>query len=288
MQQWLAGLVLAVGLLGGVQARAGTDRELSGREDPAISAAAQQLIEHAGQHRLIVLGEPHGTREIPALVARLVAHYSQQQPVTLALEMWHTEQAALDAYLASAGSKADWQALASTPFWQVSNDQHDGRRSVQMRQLVEALRVLRDNGGDVRVLAYDVSREQADTHDHHWRDRQMATNLRTAWVQQRERRMLVLTGNVHAMRVRPSWAPAELQAAPMTSQLLELSPYVVNLTGASGHYWACLAPRRCQALESRSWRGGADVEVHTDDGRAYDLWLRLPRLSVADLLESGR
>ncbi|WP_245626412.1 calcium-binding protein [Stenotrophomonas ginsengisoli] len=255
---------------------------LQGQQDPAIVQATAQIIEHARGHRLVVLGELHGTAEIPALAARLAATYADAGPLTLALEVPHTEQAALDRYLASDGGQAAWNALAGTPFWQVSDDQHDGRRSVQMRQLVEAMRALRKQGAAVQVLAYDVAKEQADAHDHHWRDARMADNLRAAAAQQ-PGVLLVLSGNVHAMRARPSWAPAELQLAPMTSLLLDLEPFAVNLTAASGQFWGCL-PDGCQALPARTQMTQPLLRV-TEPERVYDLVLQLPQLSIATLYE---
>lgn len=259
-------------------------RALAGTDDPAIAEVGQQIVEHAGIHRLIVLGEKHGTREIPALVARLLGHYSQQHPVTLALEVPDTEQPALERYLASQGRPQDWTTLATTAFWQVADDQHDGRRTVQMRQLIETVRGLRDKGRAVDVLAYDVSEAESEAHDHHWRDEQMARRLREAHTRQPATVMLVVTGNVHAMRVRPEWAPPELQLAPMTSRLLDLQPYAVNITAAGGHFWGCQQPGSCEAWAERSWKGTAPV-TDVEPGRVYDLEVQLPRFTVADLVE---
>lgn len=48
---------------------------------------AAQIRQHAGDHRLLVLGEFHGTRETPLLVRQLVDGYSRTGPVLLALEL---------------------------------------------------------------------------------------------------------------------------------------------------------------------------------------------------------
>ena len=255
----------------------------SGMVELAIEEAARQIAAQAGQHRLIVLGELHGTREIPALTSLLLKHYAAQGPVMLALEMPDSEQPALDRYLASDGGKEAWQALAATPFWLVSDDQHDGRRSVQMRQLIEQVRALRHQGAAVGVWAYDVGKDEADAHDHHWRDQQMAAHLRAA-VTGYPGTVLVLTGNVHAMRTRPSWAPAELQLAPMTSLLLDLEPFAVNITAASGQFWGCMQSR-CQALPARTQMPQPLMRSSGPD-RVYDLVLQLPQLSIATLYQT--
>lgn len=63
----------------------------------------QQLARTA---RIILVGEMHGTREFPALVARLACQALEAgRPLTLALEMPHEEEARLAAYVASDGDK---------------------------------------------------------------------------------------------------------------------------------------------------------------------------------------
>ena len=49
--------------------------------------AAKTLVASAGVSRLILLGEMHGTREIPRLVAHVVSHYAAEGPVLLGLEI---------------------------------------------------------------------------------------------------------------------------------------------------------------------------------------------------------
>lgn len=72
-------------------------------DDAGIEAATQAIVGHAGTRRLILLGESHGTREIPDLVHALAAAYAPKGPVLLGLEIPHGEQLALDAYLRSDG-----------------------------------------------------------------------------------------------------------------------------------------------------------------------------------------
>ena len=284
MRQWLIGGVAALAMVGTALASGdGGHSRLQGQQAPAIVEAAAQIAEHAAGHRLLVLGELHGTAQIPALVARLATAYARQGPLTLALEVPHSEQPAIDRYLDSDGADGAWQALAATPFWQVHDDQHDGRRSVQMRQLIEVVRALRAQGAVVGVLAYDVGKDEADAYDHHWRDARMAANLRAAAAQQ-PGMLLVLTGNVHAMRARPSWAPPELQLAPMTSLLLDLEPFAVNITAASGQFWGCMEGR-CQALPARTQMQQPLLRA-TEPQRVYDLILQLPQLSIATLYET--
>lgn len=67
--------VLAVYLLLSMPAHA-ADRWL----DEGIAAASELIRSQAGEHRLLLLGEKHGTREIPVLVETLVAAYADGAP----------------------------------------------------------------------------------------------------------------------------------------------------------------------------------------------------------------
>ncbi len=87
--RWTAALMLALGMAFSAHA-----------DDNAA-----QIRQHAGDHRLLVLGEFHGTRETPLLVRELMEAYAADgTPVRLALELPTDENAALATYLASSGT----------------------------------------------------------------------------------------------------------------------------------------------------------------------------------------
>jgi hypothetical protein len=65
--------------------------------------------------KTLVLGEIHGTREVPAFVASAVCQAVYTGPVVLGLEM--PAQPQFDAYLASDGGPQAQQALLAAPFW---------------------------------------------------------------------------------------------------------------------------------------------------------------------------
>jgi erythromycin esterase-like protein len=121
-------------------------------------------------HRIVLLGEMHGTREIPALVAALieqrVAHGRRE---VLALEIDSAEQPRIDRYLASDGGIAARKALLAGEHWIEAH--HDGRDSAAMLALIERMRHLRATGHAVPVVAFD--RE-----GRHERNREMADALR--------------------------------------------------------------------------------------------------------------
>lgn len=201
-------------------------------DDPA--AAVQQVIDKASGHRMLLVGEVHGTAETPARVAELAtAMASPEQPLIVGLEIWRTEQAGIDRFLASAGTSDDVQQLLAGPFWQRSFQ--DGRSSVAMAGLLESLRALALKA-PVRVLAFDLDPEDKKGADGE-RDAQMADALRSALNAQPEARALVLAGNFHT-RVQEG-APWDPEHRFMGFLLSEFQPYTIEIMGVAGSSWFC-------------------------------------------------
>jgi len=269
--RWMAGWVIGMALGAANAAPAPVAR---------VEDTAAQIIQHAGDARLIVLGEYHGTAETPRLVADLVERYSRDNAaVRLGLEMPMSENVALARYLRSNGDPDAREALRTTLFWFVKDNQHDGRRSRDMLDLIESIRSLRAQGRNVGVAGYDV--ETGSSTDNDMRDAAMATHLHQQFnALPPGDRMLVLTGNVHAMRSPPADAPPEMQQRTMASHLLDLPLYSVRLEALRGHFWACVQPCRALPLIERAPR---DPELSTDQDRQYDLVVFLPGLSVGTL-----
>lgn len=203
--------------------------------DGGIDDAVRSVQAHAGPRRLVLLGESHGTREIPDFVHALVASDSARRPVVLALEIPHPEQRSLDAYLRSNGDADARATVRRRPFWQRDNVHHDGRRSEDMLDLVEDIRGLRARGRDVALLAYDMALD-APRADRDARDRFMAHIVRAAHDALPDGRVFVLGGNVHAMLERPGYAPPQMPT-PMGAQLRDLGPASVRIGARAGHSW---------------------------------------------------
>ena len=201
--RWTTALILALGMA------------FSAHADDTVA----QIRQHAGEHRILVLGEFHGTRETPLLVRELMEAYAADgTPVRLALELPTDENAALATYTASAGTVEACAALRGTTYWNVHSRMHDGRRSEDMLELIEALRVLRRQGRDVQVFGFDRVLP-ADMAGAGTRDRVMAEEVRArARALPKNGRLLVLTGNVHGMRTQPKM----IAYPPMTALLKDL------------------------------------------------------------------
>jgi erythromycin esterase-like protein len=246
----------------------------SAQKHPLENAVAG-IREAAGGHRLILLGEKHGTREIPQLVGRLVHDYANEGPVLLGLEIPASEQAPLRRYLESDGSAAARAAMLSSPFWTIQGDQHDGRRSHDMADLVEQVRRLKSQGRDVGLLAYDVERGAA--RGANGRDQGMATRVRAAFAALPRGRLLVLGGNVHAMLAKPDYAPAEMPI-PMGYWLRDLGPWSVDIVANSGAFWGCR--EGCKALAIT----GSPPRLGKLEHDVYSYREALPAFTVARLI----
>ncbi len=240
-----------------------------------------QIRRYAADHRMLVLGELHGTRETPLLVRQLVDDYSRDgAPVLLALELPRGENPTLRQYLVSDGGAAARQRLHGRAFWTVRDDQHDGRRSRDMLAMIENLRVLKSQGRVIDVVGYDVDSSDGGNQT---RDDGMAAELRRLYGRlPAGARMLVLTGNVHAMLQRPAGAPPEMQTQPMASLLRDLDIYSVRLGALRGKAWACADTCVARSLPKQLASG---PRVDTYAGRQYDLWVWMPELSVGTLVD---
>jgi len=201
-------------------------------DDPA--GELQQLVDKASAHRVLLVGEVHGTTETPARVAELAAAMaSEERPLIVGVEIWRTEQERIDRFIASAGTAEDRQQLLDGPFWQRSYQ--DGRSSVAMADLLQSLRALALKA-PVRVLAFDLDPKDKPGTDAE-RDAQMAEALRTVLNQRPEVRALVLAGNFHT-RIQEG-APWDPDHRFMGFLLSEFRPYSIEIMGVSGSSWTC-------------------------------------------------
>lgn len=209
-----------------------TDEEAK-RCGPGVEGMEQVLLPGA----VVLLGEVHGTREIPALAGTLACHAaSMGAPVVVALELPREEQPAVDAYLESDGGQEARLALMQGTFWR--RPYQDGRGSEAVVALVERLRVWRQRDGlEVSVLAYDAPGQG------NVRAEALARRLRWGRMRVPDGTLLVLVGNVQARVVKGAeWDP---ELSPLGWQLAKEGLPVKSLDArfGEGTAWTCrLAP----------------------------------------------
>ena len=199
--------------------------------------AVDTLTRESDGRHLVVLGEMHGTREVPLLAGDLVERWSDTSPVLLALEIPVREHSALREAVAGGGADAAIETLRQRAWWQVPADENDGRRSEDVLALVRRIGRLKASGRDVAILPFDP--RDLRCYQRGTCEAAMAHVLRRAHDAFPHGRIVIVTGNVHAMRLRPDNAPEGFPKQPMTALLRDLKPYSVNVTAERGAYWAC-------------------------------------------------
>jgi len=201
----------------------------------------QQLARTA---RIVLVGEMHGTREFPALAARLACQaLDAGRPATLALEIPLEEDARLAAYMASDGKAQAAAALAQgSAFW---HKVRDGRSSGAMLELIEQARRWRAAGKPVQVVAIDKPRSAPGTRDEH-----MAARVRQASLDKPESLVIALTGNMHN-RLAPFEAKDMSMKidTPMGVLLRDLAPVSIASERTRGAFFACMPDCRVHSFE---------------------------------------
>lgn len=223
--------------------------------------AGSDAVLKPGAH--LLLGETHGTREIPRVVADLACAAAKLGPLRVGLEIAAVEQARIDAFIASAGTAEDRARLHDqSDFW--NGAYQDGRRSEAVLALLESLRALRQNGADVRVIAYDGDPGND-------RDAAMATMLERAFKAEPHATFLMLSGNLHARKTS-----GRAKQAFMADYMVKSGAALTTLDArySRGTAWVCFGdqPSDCGPNIVGAGRAGTTRGIalgRTADG-AYD------------------
>ena len=197
---------------------------------------------------LLILGELHGTREVPQLVGRLVCQaVGLGAPVRLGLELPAAEQHRLDGYLASNGGPAARETLLAGEFWH--QPFQSGKGSAAMMELIEQVRRLAQAEEDVRLFCFDSQPPD--------RERRLADNLVKARAEWPRATVIVLTGNVHSRTTKG--VPWDADYEPMGLHLVRAGTRLtsLNLSSSGGTAWFCTGNTAAECGEKPS-RAEAD------------------------------
>lgn len=180
----------------------------------------------------LLIGEQLGSREAPEVVGHAVCQAGQMGlAVILGLSLPASEQARVDAYLASPGAPADQDTLLEGNFW--SRPYQDGRSSRAILDLIDRVRSLRAAGQRVTLVAYDTDVLRGSERD--------AAQARV-WAERRAQKPdevhIVLAGNTHTRTTKGTdW---DKDFTPM-AHLLKGYPslVVLEMSYAQGTRWGC-------------------------------------------------
>lgn len=197
---------------------------------PAIPGAEE--LWKKPQIRWIMVGEIHGTREMPTTFGDLVCAAAEtKRPVAVALELPQEDQARIDAFLASDGSSNAHQALQASGLW--TDKFQDGRGSEAMATLLDRLRQMKRDG---RIVGVTVFQPTGGSRDQTAYNAAMADRLKAIAMPQNGL-ILTLVGNIHAMKTtlrRPT-----MSIVPAAADLPADRTISLNMIGNGGTAWDC-------------------------------------------------
>lgn len=197
--------------------------------------------------RVLVIGEMHGSNEYPAFAKSVVCQLlAANKPVILGLEIPEDEQVAINHYLQSSGTADDRRVLQQGKFWQ--GKLQDGRSSVAMFGLIDAVRKLKQSGQKVLLAAFDINNnyepvplEKNEAFPRGRRDGEMTLNIIDRLRQYPEYTYVALVGANHASRGKHY--PNNPDFSPMAYLLSQWEPIqTVYLSHQGGEFWVCRKP----------------------------------------------
>lgn len=192
---------------------------------PPISGLAPIL----GPGRMVLLGEFHGSREVPAFAGAVVCEASKRGPVMVALELSPSE--AVTAWFAGDDTPQARARVLAEPQW--AGAYQDGRTSVAMFELLRYLGELRRAGRPVDLVLFD------DASPSQPRDPRMAERLLAERAARPLVTSVVLVGNLHARR-KPG-GPMTPDQRWMATAFVDAGVPFVSLVArhATGSSWFC-------------------------------------------------
>ncbi len=180
--------------------------------------------------KFVLMGELHGTAEIPALFFDLVCHAAQSGSVEIGLEIQDIYSPAFEAYLRASDGAAAKTAFLQSEHWTYGID---GRGSVAMLKLIDDLIVLKKSGFPIDIFVFSPTPPR--NHSITDREKMMAVNWMSRMKSRPNARMFALVGNYHSSKFAfRGGEPAALHLPP--SDTLTLEPQEVG-----GESWNCIA-----------------------------------------------
>ncbi|WP_375756525.1 hypothetical protein [Corallococcus exercitus] len=237
------------------------------KDAPVFTECGQSILglkKHAKAGGVVLLGELHGTQEVPRFIAQSVCQLvTSGMPVTVGLELPVENEERITTFLQSQGGEVDWLKLMEAPFWR--SPYPDGRGSEAVANMLEQLRQLRSQGLDVAAFVYDHPKLSGQQRE----DALTRTVLERVKAKP-QRFHLVVSGNIHSRTAKG--LPWDKQYRPMGYLLKDQLDDVTALDMAydSGTAWICAADAQgrkldCGVKEAKGKDNGDRFFVHTWD-----------------------
>lgn len=206
-------------------------------QDFKNTEAPSSLLNAIEDKNLILIGEQHGTNEMPDYTFKLVETLTKNHDLALGLEFPIDIQVKIDQFLKT----GDEKILSGVEFFKDANF-HSGRGSDAMIRLLKNLRAL----PRVKVFCFDIPTPPANDNSPFLdRDTKMAENVLNFLKKSPNFKIVTFSGNLHSrLSVGTPWDPA---AKNMGIEILRLSNGVLSLKNSTnilfradeGSAWQC-------------------------------------------------
>lgn len=186
----------------------------------------KSFTEFLSGKKVIVIGEMHGTTEVPMFVLNLVQQlHTKANPVTVGLEIESNYQKELDVFM----KDGDFNKLIAIDYFKTP----DGRTSVAMGELIKGLRELKG----IQVRCFDIPAGTDESLD---RDSLMSINLNSAY--HHDGQMIILTGNLHANLKEGYWRANFKSAVFRFNTMNSFGDKLISLNTyfGGGTIWNCM------------------------------------------------
>lgn len=209
-----------------------------------------RIPNHLLNDRIIVFGELHGTKEAPFAFLSAICSILEDNPdenMVVGLEYPSVYAEHLHTYLNSDGNTDAREHFLATPFW--TRDRQDGRTSLAMLDLIEAIRRLKKSTERISVVAF-VPVVRSGQFEQQQYEQNMAEILNRSMEEHSDRRHVILVGNLHARRTKGWQDNPEFE---FMFALLNGQKSAIDIESRYGTYWACTRDG-CgrQALQAKS------------------------------------
>lgn len=255
---------------------------------PLTPESRARIEDLAASSDVLILGEVHGTQEVPELVASLLKPLNEAGYHVLALEVPNNEQAALLAWARGESKKVP-------EFF--ANPNGDG---IGNAQLLALTRMAASPPYRWRIVCFDESESPLENQveqpgarqltddeiDADWRKRDatMATNLlREAKSPRTTSRIVAVCGNLHARTKNVVQEPMLTKLWPSFAAVLKQRQpeWRVGSVDVQFHSGAFFNDGKVQTIGRRPLK---QAEVRSGDQTGYDLVLSLPAARPATML----
>jgi len=211
--RWIL-LILVAGCIPGIA----QDRRFN-LDDPDQSGFSNFL----SQKKVVVVGEIHGTREVPVFVLQVIKMMREKEKnLTVGFEIDRSMQPLMDDFIRT----GDLNKFIEHDYFKTQ----DGRTSEAMGNLFVEVRKI----PGIRVVCFDVD----STTSAFQRDSLMGINLAELFT---TGKMVILTGNLHASLQEGFWRPTFKSALYYFNRIRDLGNDLVSLDAyiGSGTLWNC-------------------------------------------------